>query len=102
MEEQEDGVMSPFVMRAVCVQADLLDEVMAARIGKMEREHGLQLLANRDYLIEDYQKLLKIIAYTYQVLGAHDAAERILDVLGDPEGATEEQIDAMLPYHLGV
>jgi len=44
------------------------------------------------------EKLLTIIAYAYQIAGAHDAPEHILDVLSDPEAATGEQIEAMLPY----
>lgn len=43
-------------------------------------------------------KLLTIIAYTYQILGASGAPAHILDVLCDPEGATDEQVEALLPY----
>lgn len=46
-------------------------------------------------------KLLTIIAAAYQVAGAHDAPAHILDVLANPEGATVEQIEAMLPYQPG-
>lgn len=47
-------------------------------------------------------KLLTIIAYAYQIAGAHDAPTHILDVLADPEAATIEQVDAMLPYQPGL
>jgi len=43
-------------------------------------------------------KLLQIIAAAYQIAGAHDAPEHVLDVLANPEMATQEQIDALLPY----
>ena len=43
-------------------------------------------------------RLRRIIAYAYQIAGAHDAPDRILDVLRYPESATDEQIGAMLPY----
>jgi len=43
-------------------------------------------------------KLLTIIAAAYQVAGVHDVPAHILDVLADPEGATDAQVDAMLPY----
>jgi hypothetical protein len=43
-------------------------------------------------------KLLLIIAYAYQIAGAHDAPDHILDVLANPEEASDEQIEAMLPY----
>ena len=43
-------------------------------------------------------KLLRIIACAYQIIGTHDAPGHILDVLGDPKNATDEQIGAILPY----
>ena len=43
-------------------------------------------------------KLLQIIAATYQIAGACDLPAYILDVLANPELATQEQIDAMLPF----
>lgn len=43
-------------------------------------------------------RLLQIIASAYQIAGFHDANAHILDVLANPEHATQEQIDAMLPY----
>jgi hypothetical protein len=46
----------------------------------------------------DRDKLLTIIAYAYQIAGAHDVPAHILDVLSDPEGATSDQVEAMLPY----
>lgn len=46
----------------------------------------------------DRDKLLTIIAYAYQIAGAHEVPAHILDVLSDPEGATGEQVEAMLPY----
>jgi hypothetical protein len=46
-------------------------------------------------------KLLNIIASVYQIAGAHDAPAHILDVLADPEAATVEQVEAMLPYRAG-
>ena len=47
---------------------------------------------------DDRDKLLTIIGYAYQIAGAHDVPEHILDVLADPEAATIEQVGAMLPY----
>lgn len=47
-------------------------------------------------------KLLTIIANAYQIVGAHDVPAHILDVLSDPEGATCEQVEAMLPYSIEV
>lgn len=49
-------------------------------------------------LAADKDKLLTIIAAAYQVAGAHDAPAHILDVLADPESATADQVDAMMPY----
>lgn len=45
-------------------------------------------------------RLLSIIANTYQILGALDAPTHILDVLSDPLGATDTEIEAMLPFVL--
>lgn len=98
MEQDEDGEMSAQVMLAVCKQAGLLDEVMHARIKRILSDQWLSLHYEKEVLVGRYQKLLRIIAYMYQVAGVHDCPEHILDVLSDPEGATEEQIDAMLPY----
>ena len=46
------------------------------------------------------EKFLKIIYSTYQVCGVHDVSEHILDVLCAPESATDEMVEAMLPYEL--
>ncbi|QOY96369.1 hypothetical protein IM543_11415 [Massilia sp. UMI-21] len=46
----------------------------------------------------DPEKLLTIIAYAYQIAGAAGCPAHILDVLCDPDAATTEQIEAMLPY----
>lgn len=46
----------------------------------------------------DRDKLLSIIASAYLIAGHHDAPAHILDVLADPEAATDAQVDAMLPY----
>jgi hypothetical protein len=43
-------------------------------------------------------KLLNIIGAAYQIAGTHDCPEHVLDVLCDPEAATQEQVDALLPY----
>ncbi len=99
MDSDEDGVVAVMTMRTVIKQCGLGDdEVMVARIRKMERDKLLDLVVDPTGTAALCMKLLRIVAYTYQVCGAHDADERILDVLGDPEGATEEQIEAMLPY----
>ena len=45
-------------------------------------------------------KLLQIIAATYQIAGVYDAPEHVLDVLANPELATQEQIDALLPFNV--
>lgn len=47
---------------------------------------------------EQHNKLLNIIGACYQIAGAHGAPEHILDVLCDPERATDAQVNAMLPY----
>jgi hypothetical protein len=47
---------------------------------------------------EPEDKLLTIIAYAYQIASALGAPAYILNVLADPENATNEQIDAMLPF----
>lgn len=49
---------------------------------------------------QDNDKLLTIIASAYQIAGYHDAPAHILDVLSDPEAATEAQVEAMLPYQV--
>lgn len=46
----------------------------------------------------DKYKLRKIIAAAYQIAGAYDAPAYVLDVLADPLGATQAQIDALLPF----
>jgi hypothetical protein len=56
------------------------------------------LVAQVRAMREENDKLLEIIGCAYQVAGAHGAPVRILDVLADPQAATAEQIDAMLPY----
>jgi hypothetical protein len=43
-------------------------------------------------------KLRTIIAHMYQIAGALNAPAHILDVLSDPDAATSQQIDAMLPF----
>ena len=102
MEQDQDGEMSPFVIRATCKQIGLLDEVMAARLKKLDTEWLRDVVYfTRDnplVMAQDYAKLRQIIANMYQVAGVHDVQEHILDVLADPEGATVEQIEAMLPY----
>lgn len=100
MSEELDIEMSPQVMGAVSKQAGVMDDVMQARLKRIEREQYKALLANPALLVEGYQKLLRVIAYAYQIAGAHDCPEHILDVLADPEGATDEQVEAMLPYHV--
>mgnify|MGYP000662704429 CR=1 FL=1 len=47
-------------------------------------------------------KLLKIIAATYQIAGVYDAPEHVLDVLANPVMATQEQIDALLPFNIAL
>lgn len=70
---------------------------------------GLDVKEGRS-LVEDYAgnlepfpddnvvRLLTILANVYQILGAMIAPTHILDVLSDPLNATEEQIEAMLPF----
>lgn len=68
--------------------------VYRASVGELpeaEERQRPQRLSERD-------KLLKIIGYAYQVAGAHGVPDHILDVLSDPEGATDDMIEAMLPY----
>ena len=47
---------------------------------------------------EDFDHLQRIVASTYQIAGAYDAPEHVLDVLANPLGATDEQVDALLPF----
>ncbi len=70
------------------------DDEYAARVSN----DALAALQAAQPVQEDH--LLKIISYAYQVCGAHDVDKRILDVLSDPEGATTDQVEAMLPYFL--
>ena len=44
------------------------------------------------------EKLQEIIAAAYQIAGAYDAPGHVLDVLANPLLATQEQIDALLPF----
>lgn len=103
MDEDQDGEVSPFVIRATCKQIGLMDEVMAARLKKLDTEWVRDAVYyardNPGGFTAEYFNLRRIIANMYQVAGAHDCPEHILDVLADPEGATDEQIEAMLPYH---
>ena len=55
-----------------------------------------------DEKVDYIQKLESIVYSMYQFAGAHDAPEHILDVLCSPQTATEEQIDAILPYYPSV
>lgn len=45
-------------------------------------------------------KLLQIIAALYQIAGVYDAPTYVLDVLANPEMATQEQIDTLLPFSI--
>ena len=49
-------------------------------------------------LVDDREKLLEIIAAAYQIAGAYDAPTQVLDVLANPTSATQEQINALLPF----
>lgn len=49
--------------------------------------------------VSQYQRLLDVIAAAYQIAGYHCAPAHVLDVLANPSMATQEQIDAMLPYY---
>lgn len=51
-----------------------------------------------DSIHERADKYEKIICYTYQIAAACGVPANILDILCDPERATDEQIEAMLPY----
>jgi len=44
------------------------------------------------------ERLLEIIAAAYQIAGAYEAPDYVLDVLANPTTATQEQIDALLPF----
>jgi len=43
--------------------------------------------------VKDQEKLLDIIRRKYEIAGATEAPEHVLDVLADPLAATQEQID---------
>lgn len=62
-------------------------EVLIKAMKTVKKDHSTQI-----------DKFLTIIAYAYQIAGVHGAPDHILDVLSDPEEATTEQVDAMLPY----
>ena len=49
-------------------------------------------------LPDEPDKLQQIIACAYQIAGAYDAPEHVLDVLANPLDATQAQIDALLPF----
>lgn len=87
--------ISVHMMRGVMGGMGITDEVTEARLAKLERDEALLLSADPD-LVAKYQKLLRIIAYTYQLAGRVDMPDHVLDVLGDPEGATSEQVEALL------
>jgi hypothetical protein len=98
----EENLIPVYTVEAALKSIGLTDDVMAARI-KILRQQALEKIADGIYtnpsgMAQLYDKLLRIIAYTYQIAGAHDCPEHILDVLADPEGATDAQIAAMLPY----
>lgn len=102
-DQDEDGIVSPWVIKSVLKQGGIEpDDIFAARLRRSENEKldDLNALAksNPDALVNEFIKLRYIVAYMYQVAGIHDCDELILDVLSDPEEATEEQIAAMLPY----
>ena len=48
--------------------------------------------------VPESDKLLEIIAAAYQIAGAYEAPDYVLDVLANPTTATQEQIDALLPF----
>lgn len=72
----------------------------AYKIGHRDARHAAAELAIQAQPVaaQGRDKLLTIIASAYQIAGHHDAPEHILDVLADPEAATEAQVEAMLPY----
>ena len=46
------------------------------------------------------EQLQEIIAAAYQIAGVYDAPAHVLDVLSSPLTATQEQIDALLPFQI--
>lgn len=48
--------------------------------------------------VNSQDKLLNIIASAYQIAGSYGAPSNVLDVFSDPEAASDEQIEALLPY----
>lgn len=55
----------------------------------------MRAIADPEAFARDYWKLLDIIAVFYQVAGAQDAPEWVLDLLSDPEEATAEEVDKL-------
>lgn len=104
MDQDQDGEVSPYMIRATCKQMGVTDDLMQARLKRLlaqETDCVTALVENMPLLTtSQYMKMRQIIANMYQVAGAHDCPEHILDVLADPEDATDEQIEAMLPYHI--
>lgn len=96
--------LSVYTLEAVTKGMGVTDDVMEAQIKKLlaeERQDIADRMATHHTdMVYQYLQMRRIIAYAYQIAGAHDCPADIMDVLGDPEGATEEQIAAMLPYHV--
>ena len=87
---------------------ELLQQVLDALLGYKPhslthaKEQGMAIIALREAIAQPVspanRKLLEIIAAAYQIAGACDAPNHVLDVLANPETATQKQIDAMLPF----
>lgn len=75
---------------------------MRAMLEQMEHNETEELrrilICDPEQMIAKYRKFEKIIAYTYQICGDHNVPDSILDILAEPEEATDEQVEAMLPY----
>lgn len=61
-------------------------------------DDALAVLTAALALPDEQDKLQQIIARAYQIAGAYDAPEHVLDVLANPLDATQAQIDALLPF----
>lgn len=95
--------MPSAVMAATIKQMQLEgDEVMEKRLEKLAQEEYFDVLTrmqNDPYVMaQQYSKLLRILAATYQIAGCHDAPDTVLDVLAYPEAATDAQVAMLLPY----
>ena len=92
----EDPKVKQLVGDALVAISDLEAELHETHV--REAKDYIELLNKYRDSVDAHDKTLTIIASAYQFAGAHDAPELWLDVLSDPEAATDEQVNQLLPY----